>query len=52
MCASPPPVLPVDGLADAFEFEGEKNAIKQAKTDLNTTAEIQNPKQKTKSHII
>ena len=27
-------------LADAFEFEGEKNAIKQAKTDLNTTAEI------------
>ena len=38
-------------LADAFEFEGEKNAIKQAKTDLNTTAEIQNPKQKTKSKI-
>jgi hypothetical protein len=27
-------------LADAFEFEGKKNAIKQAKTDLNTTAEI------------
>jgi len=38
-------------LADAIEFEGEKNAIKQAKTDLNTTAEIQNPKQKTKSKI-
>ena len=27
-------------LADAFEFEGKKNAVKQAKTDLNTTAEI------------
>ena len=38
-------------LADAIEFEGEKNAIKQAKTDLNTTAEIQNPKQKTKLHV-
>ena len=38
-------------LADAFEFEGKKNAVKQAKTDLNTTAEFQNPKQKTKLHF-